>query len=165
MPWLRIATKIERVLDVVSAVCLAIMVSCLAIQIFGRYFFHWTPNWSEEVARFLMVWMTMLASAAALRSGGHIAVTALLNAVPPRVQFVLMLVRDAAILATLGLLAWTGWQFAAMNVDQESPAMDVSMAIPYTALTVGALLMAVQLALSRLARTPIPASDGIDGSV
>jgi hypothetical protein len=36
------------------------------------------------------------------------------------------------------------------------------MAVPYAALVVGAVLMVVQLALSRLGGAPIPVDDGID---
>ena len=40
--------------------------------------------------------------------------------------------------------------------------MEISMAVPYAALVVGAVLMVVQLALSRLGGAPIPVDDGID---
>jgi TRAP-type C4-dicarboxylate transport system permease small subunit len=163
MSWLSIARRIEKTLDFAAALMLAVMVVCLGIQIVGRYLFHLTPVWSEEVARFMFVWMTMLASAAALRPGGHLAVTVLLGSASPKARKVLMVVRDVLILATVSLLAWTGWQFAALNAGQESPAMEVSMAIPYSALFAGAVLMGLMLALSRLAGTPIPAVEAIEG--
>lgn len=119
MSYLRTAERIERALDMIGAALLAVMVTCIAIQVAGRYLFHVTPNWTEEVARFSLVWMTMLTSASALRTGGHLAVTTLLQAVPPRVRAVLMAVRDLAILSTVGILVWTGWHFAMMNVGQD----------------------------------------------
>ena len=67
--------------------------------------------------------------------------------------------------AAVALIAWTGFAFARMNAGQESPAMEISMAVPYAALVAGGVLMALQLALSRLGGTPIPLSEGEDASV
>ena len=74
----------------------------------------------------------------------------------------LMVLRDLCILATAAIFGWSGLQFAMMNATQESPGMEISMAIPYSSLVVGAVLMVVQLALSRLGGTPIPVDDGED---
>lgn len=165
MSSLQMAERIERALDMIGAALLAVMVTSIAIQVAGRYIFHYTPNWTEEVARFSLVWMTMLTSAAALRQGGHLAVTTLLQVVPPRVREALMVVRDLAILSTVGTLAWAGWHFALMNAEQDSPALDIPMTVPYASLVVGAALMTLLLALSRLSGQPIPSTEAIDGSV
>lgn len=98
----------------------------------------------------VVAWMAMLGTAACLRNGGHIAVGALVDAVPPRVRAVLLAVRDAAMMATAGVLGWAGFRFAEMNAAQESAAMEIPMSVPYSAMCVGAVLMAVVLALARL---------------
>lgn len=160
--WQRTAERIEQVLDLVNAGLLAVMVVTLSWQVFGRYVLSHAPSWSEELARFSLAWMTMFAAAAALRNGQHISVTTLLAAVPPRVQQVLMVLRDLCILATAAIFGWSGLQFAMMNATQESAGLEVSMAVPYASLVVGALLLIVQLTLSRLGGTPIPVDDGED---
>jgi len=162
--WLRAAYRIEQVLDLINAALLAVMVVTLSWQVFGRYVLSHSPSWSEELARMSLAWMTMFAAAAALRTGQHISVTTLLAAVPPRVQQVLMVLRDLCILVTAAIFGWSGLQFAMMNATQESPGMEISMAVPYAALVVGAVLMVVQLALSRLGGAPIPVDDGIDAT-
>lgn len=161
----RWAERIEHGLDAFNAGLLLLIVISLAWQVFGRYVLSHSPSWCEEVARFAMIWLTLLAGAAALRRGQHIAVTSLLAALPGRLQQALMLVRDLCILAAAALIAWTGFAFARMNAGQESPAMEISMAVPYAALVAGGVLMALQLALSRLGGTPIPLSEGEDASV
>jgi TRAP-type C4-dicarboxylate transport system permease small subunit len=147
---LKLARGIERSLDVLIGALLALMVASMATQVFGRYVIGWAPIWSEEVARFLMFWITLLGGAAALRSGGHIAITSLLMAVTPSVRRVLLWLRDLAMVATFGVLGWNGWQFAAINLEQESAALEIPMGWPYAALFVGAGLMALMLALARL---------------
>lgn len=163
--WRTAATRIERALDSLNAFLLAVMVLTLSYQVFGRYVLSHAPSWGEELARMLLAWMTMFAAASALRGGHHISVTTLLLAVPPKAQQALMVVRDLCVLATAVVLAWSGYDFAAMNASQESSGMEISMAVPYAALVVGAVLIVVQLALSRLGDTPIPVDAGEDASV
>jgi TRAP-type C4-dicarboxylate transport system permease small subunit len=98
----------------------------------------------------LVAWMAMLGTAACLRSGGHIAVGAFVNAMPRGVRAALLVVRDVATMATAGVLGWAGTRFAVMNGSQESAALEIPMSIPYSAMCVGAVLLAIMLALARL---------------
>lgn len=97
-----------------------------------------------------IVWLTMLGAAACLRGGSHIAITTLVNAVSEAPRQALLWVRDAAILASAGVLAWSGTRFALMNAEQDSPALEIPMSIAYASLCVGGGLIALQLLLSRI---------------
>lgn len=154
------AMRIERVLDVILGIMLLVLVLALFYQVFGRYVIGRAPGWTEEVARMLVAWMAMLGTGACLRNGGHIAVGVLVNSVPPRLRLVLLAVRDVAVMATAGVMAWAGVRFAMLNADQESAALEIPMSIPYSAMAVGAVLMALVLALSRLGGQT-PAVDSI----
>ena len=147
----RWADGIDRWLDRVVGALLALITASLIYQVFGRYVLGRSPGWSEEVARFAIVWLTMFGTAACLRSGGHIAITVLLDAVSPKIRNTLLWVRDACILMTAGLLAWSGARYALLNSGQDSPALEIPMTYAYAALGVGAVLIALQLLLSRLA--------------
>lgn len=156
----RLAARLERLLDGLMAVALVVMLGSMLYQVFGRYVLDHAPSWSEELSRYLMVWLTMLGSSAVLRSGGHISVTTLTDSLSPGALAVVLGLRDAALVATSGILAWWGVLFAEMNGVQESAAMEIPMSIPYAALPVGALLIVVVVLLARLAGRPIPASAG-----
>ena len=156
----RLAARLERLLDVLMAVALVLMLCSMLYQVFGRYVLDHAPSWSEELSRYLMVWMTMLGSAAVLRSGGHITVTTLTDSLRPTALAVVLALRDAALVATTGVLAWWGVLFAELNGVQESAAMEIPMSIPYAALPGGALLILLLVVLSRLAGRPIQASAG-----
>ena len=154
------AMRIERSLDVILGLMLLALVLALFYHVFGRYVIGRAPAWTEEVARMLVAWMAMLGTGACLRSGGHIAVGVLVNSVPPRVRLVLLALRDLSVMATAGVMGWAGVRFAMLNADQESAALEIPMSIPYSAMAVGAALMALVLALSRLGGQT-PAVDSI----
>ena len=144
------AMRIEKLLDTVLGLMLLVVALVLFYQVFGRYVIGRAPGWTEEVARMLVAWMAMLGAAACLRGGGHIAVGALVNAMPSGVRTVLLGVRDLAILATAGVLGWAGARFATLNGSQDSAALEIPMSIPYSAMGVGAVLLALMLILARM---------------
>lgn len=158
----RAAAYLERLLDGLMAIALVVMLCSMVYQVFGRYVLDHAPSWSEELARYLMVWLTMLGSAAVLRSGGHISVTTLADALGPTALAVVLAMRDAAMVAASGVLAWWGILFAQMNSVQESAAMEIPMSIPYAALPVGAGLIVLMVLLARLAGGRIPAGAGVN---
>lgn len=160
-----LARGIERTLDGLLGSAVAVMVGSMIWQVIGRYVFNKAPGWSEELARFTMLWLTMLGSAAALRSGGHLSVTALADALGPRGLALLLAFRDAVMVSAVGLLAWQGLLFAQLNGAQESAAMEIPMTVPYAALPAGALLIVVMVVLSRLLGAPFATQSGADEGV
>lgn len=151
----RCAELLERTLDIVTGGAVATMAVVIAYQVFGRYVLDHTPSWSEELARYLMVWLTMLGSAAVLRGGGHIAVSTLIDALSAPARRVALAVRDALLVCACGILGWWGLGFARLNGTQESAAMEIPMSIPYASLPVGAALIVVLVLLARLAGSPV----------
>ena len=156
----RLAAAIERILDVLVAAALVVMVAAMVHQVFGRYVLGRAPSWSEELARFLMIWLTMLGAAAVLRGGSHISVTVLTDRLPPRLARVALALRDAVMVATCGGLVWWGIEFARLNGAQESAALEIPMTIPYAALPAGMALIVLMVLAARLAGDPFPAIPG-----
>lgn len=94
---------------VVATVTLGIMVIIILAQVFWRYVLGAPLNWTEEAARFGMLWMTGLMAPVAYRHGGFVSIDMLERALPRVASSLLTL---AILLATLGLLVvmvWVGW--------------------------------------------------------
>jgi TRAP-type C4-dicarboxylate transport system permease small subunit len=160
-PAAALARRIEAVLNAVIGLLLALITVSLIYQVFGRYVIGRAPAWSEEVARMMIVWLTMLGAGACLRGGTHIAVTVLVNALPPGPRQIVLWLRDFAILAAVGVLTWAGVRYAELNATQDSPALEIPMSFVYASLPIGAALIALQLVLSRIGREP-PVIDPIE---
>lgn len=155
MSFSRLADSIERLLDALLLVAVAVMVVAICWQVFGRYVLNHAPGWTEEVARFLMAWITLLGSAVVLRRRGHIAVTFVVELLPGPLQLAVGLLRDALILVMAGALGWYGYAFAVIGGRRDSAALEIPMFYPYLAIPVGALLVAVLLLLARAGREPL----------
>ncbi|ASR89813.1 hypothetical protein AFA_10345 [Alcaligenes faecalis] len=144
------ASVIEKALDWIIGSMMFVMCAVIAWQIFSRYVLKDMSSWSEEVARFLMVWISLLGSAAVLRRGGHVTVTILLDYLSSKLKRRVLIIRDLLMLATLLSMTYYGWEFAQINAVQLSAAMDIPMSWVYASLWLGMGLCVVILLLIRL---------------
>ncbi|MDX8351402.1 TRAP transporter small permease [Cognatiyoonia sp. IB215182] len=98
-PLERFNTVVLAIGKAIAVAALAIMVCLILGQVFFRYVLNDAPNWTEEGARFGMLWMTGLMAPMAYRIGGFVSIDMLERALP----------RMAAAILTLILLAITLW--------------------------------------------------------
>ncbi|WP_280546006.1 MULTISPECIES: TRAP transporter small permease [unclassified Halomonas] len=135
----------ERALDAVIApvvfTAMAALIGVITLQIVSRVFFT-AVGWTEEVARFLLVWITFLAATLAFRRGRHIAVTFVVDALPglPR-----RLARIAALLVALGFLAALviiGVEYMQVQSFQKSASLRLSMTWVYAVMPLASAIMA-----------------------
>ncbi|MFZ5646910.1 MAG: TRAP transporter small permease [Bacillota bacterium] len=110
-------------------------------EVAGRYFLGSMPAWSGEVTTFSLVWVSMLGAAVGLPRGYQIGMTSLIEKLPERIGRFVKMLGHLITLAILSVLVIYGVDQTILNVNQTSSAMEISMAIPYTAIPAGALLM------------------------
>jgi TRAP-type C4-dicarboxylate transport system permease small subunit len=104
-PLERINSVVLAVGKVISVLALAIMVCLILGQVFFRYVINDALNWSEEAARFGMIWMTGLMAPLAYRLGGFVAIDMLRRALPRLLAGLLGLVLLTITLWVL-VIAW-----------------------------------------------------------
>jgi len=128
---------------VVLGLAMSILILC---QVFFRYVLGASISWSEEAARYLMIWMGCLGSVVALRQGRHIGVRALVERLPGRTydRYIVPLVQTVMVVF-LAYLFWQGVLLAQFNLDQLSPALEIPMLIPYAAIPAGAAMMILDI--------------------
>lgn len=57
---IRLSDELNRACRTAAAICFSAMLVFIAIQVVARYIFHDPPTWTEELARFAMVWGGLL---------------------------------------------------------------------------------------------------------
>jgi TRAP-type C4-dicarboxylate transport system permease small subunit len=119
---------IYRALQVLLTLLLAVMLVPVTLQIFSR-FFDFIPRyiWTEEVARFCLMWLIMLGASLAVRDGTHFDVDVLPQPkTPPARAVARLLVHIPMLLVALIFIAF-GWRFAAFGYDQNSEMTGINM--------------------------------------
>jgi TRAP-type C4-dicarboxylate transport system permease small subunit len=154
----RLVGAVEVTLRIVAGACLALL-SCLVVLQVGLRYGGWSvPAFTEEVARYAMIWMALLAAAVAVREGSHIRidfVPDLLRAHLPRVGAAVAILLDALSLTVFLVLLWQGFDMVAFAHGQLSDGLRIRLSYPYAAVPVAfafASLFAAARLLSRGAR-------------
>lgn len=151
---------LDRLLDLSLSAVLAAMAAIVSANVFCRFVLNFSLYWGDEAAQALLVWLTFLGAAVAVRDHSHYSFDYLArSSTGTRALVVGVLSRTITILALLGLLYWS-LQVAWGIRPWIMPAMEVSRVWVYAAGPVGCafmLLYAVRDLVELVRRGPLEA--------
>ena len=150
MPLLdKLLAPLSRFNDVVEVVgkylgltLIGTMTLVILYQVFMRYVLNDPPTWSEEIARFMMVWMTFLVAPIAYRRGMNVAIETLSRYLVGRIQAALQLVLNALILYFMIEYAAEGIGLAERGLKSKAFTVDVKLFWFYLIVPAGFYLLA-----------------------
>jgi TRAP-type C4-dicarboxylate transport system permease small subunit len=122
-----------RLLDGLMAFALAIMVVLVFGNVVLRYAFNSGITVSEEVSRWLFVWMTFLGAIVALKEHAHLGSDMLVSRLPTGGKKALLVIGHVLMLYFTWLIFSGSLQQVQINYDVEAPVTGASMAIFYGA--------------------------------
>ena len=118
-------------LKAVIALCLAVMVVLVFGNVVLRYGFNSGITISEELSRWMLVWLTFLGAIVAVREHSHLGVDTLVRMLPPLGKRILFILNYGLMLFADWLLLSGSWRQTLINIDDRAPATGLSMAIFY----------------------------------
>lgn len=136
-----------RWINLLIALALAVMVAMVFGNVVLRYAFNSGIAISEEVSRWLFVWITFLGAIVAVRERGHLGTDFLLARLPPLGQRICLALSYALMLWCTWLLFSGALAQARINWDVDAPVTGASMAIFYASGVVFAVAAGLLLAL------------------
>lgn len=125
------------------ALLLAVMTALITWQVFARYVMGSPLSFSEEIARFSMIWMTMLGAAYAFRYGTLISVDLVTELASKNIERLFSIAIALISILFAYVLLTEGWSLAERVSRQTAPSTRVSMLWLYAAMPVGAALIIV----------------------
>ena len=143
----RVVSTLRRARELLVMVLMAFLVVVVVASVVFRYVLLSPLSWSEEVGRYLMIWVGFLAASIAIQQGMHVGIDFVLQWVGPGTAAWLR--RLARGLTALFLLIVTVYGFVLVVGlwNQWSPVLQFRMTWPYLAIPVGSLLMLLELAV------------------
>ena len=120
-----------RAIDVLIAAALAVMVVLVFGNVVLRYAFNSGIAVSEEVARWLFVWLCFMGAVVALKEGAHLGTDMLVSRLPVAGKKVCLVLGHLLMLYITYLLFMGSWQQAQINADVQAPVTGASVAIFY----------------------------------
>ena len=122
-----------RLLDWLLVGTVAVLIVPVSLQIFSRYT-ALIPSyiWTEELARFLFVWMIMIGAMVGIRDSAHFDVD-LWPQLPPRADALLRVVANLFVLAMALVFIWYGIKFVQFGWHQNSELAELPMPFIFVA--------------------------------
>ncbi len=140
---------LERTLRVISAAALVLLFALIVAQVAMRYGFGVTPFFTEEVARYALVWSVLAGAAVSIRIDGHIRVTFVPDQLRSDLRWCWMRVLDLVTVAVLAILTYAAVRTVDYAGGQTSDGLQVSLQVPYIALPacfgVGLVFLVIRL--------------------
>lgn len=130
--------KCEEWLAIILAVT---MTAVIFAQVISRTFLGTPLSWSEELGRYLFVWLCFIGASIALYRGAHLGIDTIVQAVPEKVRNFMILSTYALVLLLLYVMLNEGMTLVAKTAMQKSAAMRIPMSYAYAAIPVSAVLM------------------------
>ena len=123
------------------------LASIVFLQFFTRYVLNDSLAWTEEIARYGLIWVTFIGAAIVARRNLHISVEVLLHYLPALPARVLLAIVDIIKLMFIGLLAYFSVTIVERMQWQRMVIIDLPMSIVYGGVALGCFLTLVRQAI------------------
>lgn len=144
---LKILKAIDEKLELYICIFLiSLMTLLIFVQVIMRYVMRNSLTWSEELARYVFIWLIYIGISYGAKIMKHIKIEAALGLFPKKVRPIVVMIGDLFFLAFSIFIAYTAYTIVLkqIHLGQQSPAMHIPMWIIYGAPMVGFALTAVR---------------------
>jgi len=144
--------KMKKALDIVemairfiSRVFIGAIVAVIFYAVVMRYIFHRPPAWSEELSRFVFIWMIMFSAVLVTREESHIQITFVLDLLPKTLRFFLSNFVRLLMIGFCWVMVQQGLRIYPIVAEASSPSFGISMGWLYLSIPVSGILMGIYI--------------------
>lgn len=136
----------ENLEKTICVFLLSAMTLILFIQVIMRYGFNNSLTWSEELARYIFIWLIYFGISCGSAERKHLKVEAFLHLFPKRLRPYVEILADLLFLSFAVFIVVTSYDLVLkqMVMKQKSPALGIPMAVIYAAPMVGFFLTSIR---------------------
>ena len=146
----RIVDGYFRLLRMFIAACLAVMVVLVFGNVVLRYAFNSGITVSEELSRWLFVWLTFVGAVVALRDHKHLGMDSVVSRLPVGARKACFILSNALMLYCVYLFFRGSWDQTIINIGNMAPATGISSGWFYYSVGIFFSVMAAALLLRNL---------------
>jgi TRAP-type C4-dicarboxylate transport system permease small subunit len=149
-------------LEIGTAAMLVAICVIVFVNVFFRYFLHIGLGWTEELARYLQVWMTFLGATVAVKRWAHFQLTIVDQLIPSALRRFTRLFAILVVMTLAGIMIKNGIEITRVTWNQTSPVLQWPIGYLYLMAPVCGVLMEL-FALQHLMRAIRGEPDGPSG--
>ncbi len=148
----KLLAGLDWILDKVTLTLLILLNLVVGLQVFSRYVLNHSLFWSEEMVRYMFIWLVFLSAAMVLRLDRHIHVTAFVDILPARLRRAIILLGELLMLGFVGAVFVESVRLARMVWTVWTAAMEIPWTFVYLGILLGMAAMVLVLVGSLWAR-------------
>ena len=148
----KLLARIDWVLDKVTLTLLILLNLVVGAQVFARYVLNHSLFWSEELARYLFIWLVFLSAAMVLRQDRHIQVSVFVDMLPASMKRAIIILGDLLMLGFVLVVFVESIRLAGMVWTVLTAAMEIPWTLVYLGILLGMGVMLLALLGSLWAR-------------
>ena len=141
---MNLRNRIDKVLGVFLIIIMSVMVINVLWQVFTRYVVGAPSSFTDELARYLMIWVGVLGAAYVSGKNMHVAIDVLPSKLNSKNKKILSRIVSIIIIAfVLSALVIGGIRLVYLTyiLEQHSPALQIPLALVYLVLPLSGLLI------------------------
>ncbi|MDR1519366.1 MAG: TRAP transporter small permease [Planctomycetota bacterium] len=132
---------VDRLVNIFMVGIFSLVFLVVLIQIFFRYVLGSPLVWSEELSRFIFIWVSLVGWVQAIRSGSHIRITFIEERLPAGLQKAIRVLFQLCVMVFFVLLIWLGCLMVSRTFNRSLVTIpELSVGMLYASLPVSALL-------------------------
>jgi TRAP-type C4-dicarboxylate transport system permease small subunit len=143
--YLKSMNFLDGIVRKLVVVISGLMTVTIILQVLTRYLLKNPLPWTEELARYLMIWMAFIGASCVIKKWDNIYVDFFINLLKKKSRKITLLIQKFVI---LGLLIYSFYLcitvFPKVSANQTAAALGVSMMWPQSGMIVGFFLMILQ---------------------
>jgi len=139
--------RLNWLIERLCALLVALMVLDVWLGVISRYLVDMQITWTEELARYIMIWAALLAISCGVYYREHVGLMLILEALPSKLHHATRLLIDLLGITFFAILIYHGINMTRDGATQYATIFNMTMTLPYAAVPVSAALATLQLAL------------------
>lgn len=159
--YLSFLNLIDAIVQPLIKLCKIAVISCVlsialivSTSIFFRYVLNNSITWSEEIAKYLMVWMVFVGAPVAMVQSRHIAIEMFPNLFRPRIRALIFLIINLLIVLTMAFWTYRGFTYTVGGMSQVMSSFDkIPLGVVFASIPFGSCIMMIisfQISLNQI---------------
>ncbi|NLN17345.1 MAG: TRAP transporter small permease [Firmicutes bacterium] len=136
---------LEKIQTVFVGFLLAVLLVVVSLQVWTRFVSYKPLMWTEEVARFSLVWIVFQGAAIAVQRKAHYILDILPARLSQKTRRILSLLCCLFMFAMAYVIVYHGWVFAVSGLRRLSPTVELPMFWVYLAIPTSGICMMIYI--------------------
>lgn len=143
--WDKAIRSLNKLTESITMSLLLAMVCLVLLQVFSRILIGSSFSWTNELARYMLVWLVFLGGGIVFQHGAHIGMEALVEKFSANIQRIIQILVSVICILFFIILIVIGTEFSNTSMTLTSPALKIPMGIVYSVIPISGVLQIINV--------------------